>query len=256
MKNELRLKLPTQQELNKKKFQELPSKLQNRFEDCNLILYIIDAKANERTRLDIFDRVNGGVPLTRQQMRNCLYNGQATRFLKNEASTALFKKVTGNSLNTRTMRDREFVNRFCAFRLLPLTSYKGDMDEWLGNALKEMEKLDESQLQQLSAEFQTSLKNNDALFGIHAFRKHEMGQERRSALNASLWDVLITSLSRYSEAQVLAAAETLKQEFYALLKNQEFESSITSGTSSLDHVTHRFIAIEKLFKEVFHADAT
>src|SRR6476660_3260982 len=79
--NKLRLKLPEHPELDKKHFKELSPKLQNRVEDCNLILYIIDSKVPERARLDIFERVNGGVPLTRQQMRNCIYMGQATRFL-------------------------------------------------------------------------------------------------------------------------------------------------------------------------------
>ena len=42
---------------------------QTRIEDCNLIFYIIDSKVPERARLDIFERVNGGVALSRQQMR-------------------------------------------------------------------------------------------------------------------------------------------------------------------------------------------
>ena len=56
-----------------------------------------------------------GVPLTRQQMRNCLYMGEGTRFLKKEAQTDIFLKATGKSLNKKAMRDKEFVNRFCAF---------------------------------------------------------------------------------------------------------------------------------------------
>ncbi len=102
--NELRLKLPGQLELNKKTFEDLSPKLQNRVEDCNLVLYVIDAKVPERARLDIFERVNGGVPLTRQQMRNCLFMGRATRFLKEEATTQLFVEATGYSLDTATMR--------------------------------------------------------------------------------------------------------------------------------------------------------
>ncbi len=140
--NELRLKLSKQAELNKKRFQDLSAKLQNRVEDCNLILYVIDAKVPERARLDIFERVNGGEPLTRQQMRNCLHMGQATRFLKVEASTDLFLEATGCSLQARTMRDREFVNRFCAFHLLPLDDYRGDMDEFLAQGLRKMNNLD------------------------------------------------------------------------------------------------------------------
>ena len=158
--NKLQLKLPEHAELNNKRFQDLSPKLQNRVEDCNLILYVIDAKVPERALLDIFERVNSGVPLTRQQMRNCLFMGHATRFLKTEAATELFREATGESLDTSTMRDREFVNRFCAFQLLPLDDYRGDMDDFLARALKHMNTCDKHALEKLSAEFRTSLVNN------------------------------------------------------------------------------------------------
>ena len=79
----------------------MSSKLQNRIEDCNLIFYIIDSKVPERARLDIFERVNGGVALTRQQMRNCLFMGKATRFLKEAAQTEIFLQATGHSLDKK-----------------------------------------------------------------------------------------------------------------------------------------------------------
>ncbi len=251
--NKLRLKLPNQTELDNKFFKELSPKLQNRIEDCNLILYIIDAKVPERARLDIFERVNGGVPLTRQQMRNCLFNGTATEFLKKEAATELFKQATGNSLTPKTMRDREFVNRFCAFQLLSLDTYKDDMDEWLALALKKMNSLDETSLLNLSNEFQNSLKNNYFLFKDHAFRKHDPKQSRRGVLNASLWDVMITGLAKYSHEQIVNHAEKFKELFYALIKNDRFVWSITYGPNSPDRVKHRFEATQKLFKEVFDA---
>ena len=93
----------TSPDLNGKQFVNLAPKLQNRIEDCNLTLYVIDSKAPERARLDIFERVNGGVPLTRQQMRNCLHMGQGTRFLKEEAAKPLFLEATGRSLNPARM---------------------------------------------------------------------------------------------------------------------------------------------------------
>ena len=90
----LPLRLQGRPELNGKRFTDLDRMLQNRVEDCNLTLYVIDSKAPERARLDIFDRVNSGAPLTTQQMRNSLYMGPATRFLKQEAEQELFKKAT------------------------------------------------------------------------------------------------------------------------------------------------------------------
>lgn len=253
--NQLLLKLPDQTELHKKKFQNLSAKLQNRVEDCNLILYVIDAKVPERARLDIFERVNSGAPLTRQQMRNCLFMGQATRFLKVEAATALFLKATGRGLGTATMRDREFVNRFCAFQLLPLDYYRGDMDEFLAQALRKMNSLGPEELENLSVGFRTSLANNFNVFGKHAFRKQKEGQDSRSVLNASLWDVMSTGLSRYAERLVEARAEDLRNAFYPLVADEDFIRAITYGSNDVRMVKYRFAATGAMLQEVFGADS-
>ncbi len=250
--NELKLKLSHQPELNRKTFAMLSPKLQNRVEDCNLILYLIDAKVPQRALLDIFERVNSGVPLTRQQMRNCLYMGRGTTFLKEEASTPLFLEATGGSLTPQTMRDREFVNRFCAFYLLGAKEYKGDMDDFLGKALDKMNDATDERLQALSSDFRRGLANNRILFDKHSFRKHAPEQSNRSPLNASLWDVFSTGLARYSKEAVEANKERLLTAFYALLEESEFIDSITLGTNSVKRVQYRFGRAEKLFKEVFN----
>lgn len=249
--NELKLKLPDQANLHKKRFEDLSPKLQNRVEDCNLVLYIIDAKVPERARLDIFERVNGGVPLTRQQMRNCLYMGPATRFLKEESATEIFREATGCSLSTSTMRDREFVNRFCAFRLLPVADYKGDMDDFLAAALREMNRLSADEIADLSTAFRKSLGNNYKVFGKHAFRKHDAGQRSRSVLNASLWDVMSTGLANHSEHEVASRASRLRGAFYPLMNDSEFVDSITYSPNSTNKVRKRFDIATAMFKEVF-----
>ena len=256
VKDELRLHLPDRTELNGKRFSDLPSKLQNRVDDCNLIFYTIDSKVPERARLDIFDRVNSGEALSRQQMRNSLFMGQATRFLKDEAASDVFLAATGRSLNTKTMRDREFINRFCAFQLLHLDEYRGDMDDFLAKCLKKMNRMEESLLSQLSSEFHRGLTNNLALFDRHAFRKHEPGQERRGILNASLWDVMSTGLSHYTEEQVEAVATPLCEAIYLLFEVEEFNTAITYGPNDSKKVRIRFVMTQEIVKEVLgdHTD--
>ncbi len=61
--------------LNGHRFSDLPIYLQERVEDTQLTLNILDHNTPERARLDIFQRVNSGETLTRQQMRNALYYG-------------------------------------------------------------------------------------------------------------------------------------------------------------------------------------
>ena len=249
----LSLRLPEQPMLNRKRFTDLTPQLQNRIEDCNLTLYVIDAKAPERARLDIFERVNGGTPLARQQMRNCLYMGPATRFLKEEAEQPLFVEATGRSLNKAQMRDREFVNRFCGFQILPIEDYRGDMDVFLATTLRRMDALDPSDFQELSKQLRTSLENNREVFGRHAFRKHTEDQESRNIINASLWDVMITGLSQYEKGEVIDHAAKLRQSFYRLLGDAGFNDAITFGTNQVDKVKRRFDMAEQMFQGVFGA---
>ena len=247
--------IPHRPELHKKKFSDLSPKLQNRIEDCNLIFYIVDSNAPERTRLDIFERVNGGVALTRQQMRNCLFTGDATRFLKTWARSDIFLRVTGKSLRTDTMRDREFVNRFCAFQLIPLSEYKGDMDDFLAKALIMMNGMESDAMSDLADQFARSLLNNYIVFERHAFRKHFKDQKGRKPINASLWDVMSTGLSKYPTNLVDDCSENLIRAFYKLMDNKEFMESITIGTSDVRRVRHRFHIANKMFTEVLHAHA-
>lgn len=238
LNDEFRLKLPDRPDLNNKYFSDLPNKLKNRIEDCNLTFYIIDSKVPDRARLDIFERVNSGVPLTRQQMRNSLFNGKGTEFLKKESQTRLFNKVTSSSLNKKTMRDREFVNRFCAFQILGVEEYKGDMDEFLAQALIVMNNWDSTRLSDLSNKFRRSLNNNYEVFGWHAFRKSR--GHPRSVINASIWDVLITYFTRYEEHYVKENATEFRDSFHDLLEDEDFNNSVSYGTNNKNKVTTRF----------------
>ena len=249
--NKLKLLLPHRDDLHKKEFRDLSPKLQNRVEDCNLILYVIDQRVPEQARLDIFDRVNSGVPLSRQQMRNSLYSGAATRFLKEESTTLIFLQATGKSLKTTTMRDREFVNRFCAFQILDLDEYR-DMDEFLAKGLRKMNAAPDL-LPELSSRFRRGLENNFRLFGRNAFRKHQPDQEQRGVLNASLWDVMSTGLSGYETHVVEQKSDALRTGFFRLLDDADFKVSITYGPNDPKKVRHRFSAAGAMFREAFGA---
>ncbi len=252
--DEFRLRLPGKPELDGKNFSELEGRLQNRIEDCNLTLYLIDSKAPERARLDIFERVNSGEPLSRQQMRNCLYLGNSTRFLKTEAERPLFLKVTSGSLNRTTMRDREFINRFCGFRVLDFKGYRGDMDLFLSQTLVKMNKMSTSELTELSSQLHNGLANNFELFGTYSFRKHTRRHRRQklrhNPINASLWDVMCSGLALYNLNDIIPKKSGLLSEFYQLLEDEEFLSSITLSTNQTSKVTRRFEIANSMIKGV------
>lgn len=236
------------EDLNGKKFSQLPAKLQNRIEDTQLILYLIDSKVPDRARLDIFERVNSGVALSRQQMRNCLYLGPATRWLGIRARSEVFLEATGRSLNSRTMRDREAINRFCGFYLSGVEGYRelyGDMDEFLAQALTKMNQMGAEQLdQRLTPAFERSMRNNYALFGKHAFRKHSSLEDSRNVINIALFDVYSVLMTRYSERFVAEHSEEFYRRFYQLQNSDAFHSAITISTNDVRNVAVRFQLID------------
>lgn len=247
---DLKLDLKDRPELDRKKFQDLEPRLQYRIEDCQLHFYIIAASVPERAKLDIFERVNGGEVLTRQEMRNALFSGPATKFLGTEAGSELFVKATGNSLNQSRMRDREFVNRFCSFSLLPLDAYRGNMDEWLAESLKMMNRAESGQLEDLRRRLHTGLTNNLAVFGKYAFRKHKATSQERGIINASLYDVMSTGLSTYEPELVAGCAEALRAAFFDLLADKDFEKAITYGPNTRREVNTRFRMANEMLSKV------
>ena len=242
-----------------KKFSDLPINLQERIEDTQLTLYILDSKAPEQAKLDIFERVNGGVPLTRQQMRNCLFNGKATQWLKEAAKSDFFLTVTGGSLNEKTMRDREAINRFCAFKLLGVSEYNADMDDFLARTLERMNKLSEADLETLKQSFNLSMQNNYFLFGKHAFRKSLASSEpnaSRAVINIALFDVCSVMFSTIDPATVEKHADQLRQIIRELVTSPDFIQAITYATNGLTQVKARFEIIEAALSGVpQHADA-
>ena len=241
--------------LEGKTYSDLPTNLKERIEDTQLIFYILDSKAPERARLDIFDRVNSGVPLSRQQMRNSLYSGPATRWLKDAAESTNFLKATGRSLDPNTMRDREAINRFCAFKLLKFTSYRGgDMDGFLGATLERMNSMPENELRSLRQDFEDSMVLNHQLFGAHAFRKSLRDSDayaRRSVINIALWDVTSEYFSNVSLDQKDETFEDLRDCIIELLDDPDFGVSITYSTNSTSAVKTRFEMMNEKLDQSF-----
>lgn len=235
-----------------KRFNDLPLHLQERIEDTQLTLYILDAKAPERAKLDIFDRVNSGVPLSRQQMRNSLYSGAATAWLRDAAVGKPFRRATGGSLDPLSMRDREAINRFCAFHLLGYDAYKsGDMDGFLAESLGKMNAMSDEDLSAMRKSFDGSMELNFRLFGEHSFRKslNKSAASARSVINIALFDVCSTLFARIAGTALDdAQAADLRERFAQLLGNPAFNHAITYSTNSTRQVQTRFRLVHEVME--------
>ncbi len=119
-----------------------------KIEDVNLTLHIIKEPTPEKLTYDLFDRVNrGGTRLNNQEMRNAIYQGSATSFIKVLSKLVSFKKATSYISSTR-MKDRYLVLRFVSFYLwkknisIDIDSkeaakieYKSDLEDFLAKSM-------------------------------------------------------------------------------------------------------------------------
>ncbi|MDM8552893.1 DUF262 domain-containing protein [Desulfobacterales bacterium HSG2] len=236
-----------------KKFSELPLNLQERVEDTQLILYVLDYKAPHRSKLNIFERVNSGEPLARQQMRNCLFSGPATKWLRKAAESKPFLTATGKSLNKKTMRDREAINRFCAFSLLGVEQYKGDMEDFLAKCLEKMNQTSDKDIKTLTHTFRQSMESNYLLFEKHAFRKSLAAKDTAAAryvINMALFDVCSVIFSRLDPSVVEQKGKKISEVIISLLNENDFNDSITYATNASKQVVKRFEMMEQAIREV------
>lgn len=233
-----------------KKFSQLPIHLQERIEDTQLTLYILDSEAPERARLDIFERVNSGVPLTRQQMRNCLYSGPATKFLKDAALSEEFLNSATPPVNMqKTMRDREIINRFCAFYINSLESYRGDMEEYLAEALVRINCMEQNEIDTMMFDFSNSMRLNFKIFGKNSFRKSIVNRfyNQRTVLNVSLFDAISTCFAFNWKKLENIDPEILRSRYIQILEYPPFEDAISLATNSTYKVKYRHELLNMVF---------
>ena len=252
--------LQNDRELEGKKMNQLPIHLQERVLDTQLTLNILDSRAPDRAKMEIFERVNSGAPLSRQQMRNALYNGLATAWLKDVSEGKNFKLATNESFSRGTMRDREAINRFVSFYLLGVEKYPpGDMDKFLAMGIQELDTLDDDKRTELKELFELTMKLNYELFGEHAFRKSLYNKEgRKSVINISLFDVLSVSFTKLiakldaknmSDLKREIEVKNLKKIVIEALDGQEFWDAITIATNSEYAVKFRYKTISDMIED-------
>jgi hypothetical protein len=220
---------------------------------------IINPGTPEEVKRNVFKRLNtGGLPLTAQEIRHALYQGQVTDLLVTLAESKSFKEATDYSINDSRMAARELVLYFLAFAVFPHSAYKGNMDTWLSNAMRVinlMPNLEQSKLikifgsqesipeinvktiEELASRFELAMTRGLALFGKHAFRKSLSGM-RRTPVNKALfetWGNILGELDQNDFGLLLSKQNLLIYAYGVLLNgNNELNNSIISIPPTLE----------------------
>jgi len=248
-------------QLEGKKFSGLPIEFQRRIEETQIIAYIIKPGTPEDVKFNIFKRINtGGVPLTPQEIRHALNQGQPAKEIAELAKIPAFKQATGN-INPDRMLDRDFVNRFVAFYLTPYEKYEPDLDTFLNQGMRKL-KEPEINLAKLEYEFTKAMQTAHSIFGKYAFRKQFAPKERRKPLSKALFEVWSVALAKLNDNErkiLIKQKNAITKEFIRIMNEDEgFRNAISQATGDKSRVVKRYSTIENLIQLILnqHAETT
>ncbi|KZS56942.1 DUF262 domain-containing protein [Rhizobium anhuiense] len=238
------------------RFSRLPRPMQRRIEETSLVLNIIQPGTPDEVMINIFKRLNtGGLPLTGQEIRNALHKGQVRQFLSDMVAAAQFQQATDGRVSDERMDAQECVLRFCAFHLGDWRNYdRNDLDAYLSDAMKQLNRLDPGKLVELGGRFLTAMDRAYILFGRDAFRKRYSENDGRKPVSKALfeaWSVNLVSLTPDDMEILIDRREDMQILFRRLMQNDRFfDVSISSSTGTVQRVHKRFQAIEELILKV------
>lgn len=229
-----------------------------RIKSLKVTLNTLRKNTPQRVKLVIFQRVNtAGVPLTSQEMRNALYQKKATDLLKRMVKLDSFRKATGGKIPSKRMTDCDFANRFVAFYLYR-KEYDGNLDEFMGDALENINRMSQQEIDSIHDTFDRSMTICYRLLGNTAFKRPDP-QKPNSFLktNKAIFEVLSVSIAQRSENEqeiLVQRKARFQNEIYSLFMNEDFIKSITSGTAKTPQVEYRHTKVQQLIKHVINYD--
>jgi len=236
---------------DEKGFDELPRNFQRVIEEAYLHLYVIKPDTPAEAKFSIFYRINtGGMVLSAQEIRHCLFQGRATTLLKELAESDEFVDATTGSINTKRMDDRECVLRYCAFHLMGYKRYRRpDLNHFLNKAMAIINKMKQKRASKLESEFKKSMEISEKIFEEDAFRKMFERNGRKSPINKALFEVWSVCLEQFDEDELSDNKEKIINGFInAMNKDDEYVASVSQGTGGVKRVHKRFKTTLEIIK--------
>ncbi|MFJ2549951.1 DUF262 domain-containing protein [Pseudomonas sp. NPDC087612] len=229
----------------------------NNIMEAELSFTIINPDTPEKVKRNIFKRINtGGMRLSNQEIRHALYQGEASDLLRDLVQDPIYKKVLGKTVKDDRMAGRELVLRFVSFYLRNKSEFTGDMDEFLADTMRHINKECTIEVRtpynrsNLTEAFRKALTRSHELFGEHAFRR-STGTSRKTPINKSLfevWMVLLARLKTSTYENILQFKTTFLKEYDETLKDDDFSEAIGKYGSEPSGVRDRYTKIINLLR--------
>lgn len=242
-------------ELENKNFDELHRKFQRRIMETQLTVYAIQPGTPNNVKFNIFKRVNtGGLPLTAQEIRHAIYQGNATTLLKQISTNTSYRNSPG-AINDKRMADRELILRYFTYlRLNPYGFKRETLDKRLNDTMQWLNDKKKNEIKKLHDDFFQVLDCIIDIFGKYAFRKPDARSSKRlPPINKPLfetWMVILTNLKVSERKKLINASTKVNGGFDKLIKDEGFIFTLYQSTSTPDSIKGRFEKIQAVIDKV------
>lgn len=239
-----------------KTYNDLSREEKRKISGAKINYYVIEKQTPSDVKFLIFKRVNtGGLVLTPQEMRHALNQGIPAKFIKKLAKVEEFKRATCDSVRTKRMEDRDFVNRFVAFYLLGYEdNYEGELDKFLNDGMERLASIKDNERHKIKEAFKKSMQLSFYIFGDDAFRKrYDINETRRRPISKAVYDTISVNLAWLPDVQQNALKikkKKFRSEVIRLFNDDTFHRSITTATGQKFNVKMRFEKIKSLIQEI------
>lgn len=188
---------------------------------------------------EIFSRLNtGGINLSPQEIRGCLYRSKFYRMIYDLNSDKKWRKLLGKEEEDDKFRDVEIILR--AYAMLDGHKfYKGSMLRFLNRFSKDAQGYTDDRISDLRVLFDRFL---DVCSNIdtNGFRT------KNKSFNISLFESVFVAVAERITVGGLECAEITQEAFNSLKANEVFQQAITHSTSHVDVVKSRLSLAKNL----------
>lgn len=234
---DFKLLLDETSDWNGKSFHELPPAQQRKIKVSVMRTYIIEKKegSTDNAMYDMFQRLNtGGVLLTPQEIRNCVYHGPLNDALLKLNSSHDWRLIVGSDEADRRQRDVELILRGLALghigKKLPeqdeALHYKPSLRDFLDSFMKTMQNPTNEWLDDASKLFSDTISRILEGLGERPFHL-------RRSMNAPTYDAVFVAFARSPRVK----PESIKTKYERLKANNEFRDFTEerpTGTASVN----------------------
>jgi hypothetical protein len=245
--------------LNDKGFLELKAMsgaYQTKIEDKKINLYVLRPSVPIEVVYDLFNRINtGGTQLERQEVRNCIFLGKSTDFLKELSESEFFRKAIDYGIKPKRMKDREAVLRYLSFQLFDYEQdYQKDMSSFVENAMRTINKMLDENILQLKNNFFRVMQLTYDFFGNENFRIPSAAT--RGKVNIAVLESVGYFFSKKDDNFLYNNKEKIKDNFFVkLLSDPDYLDAVQISTGDRKRVIKRFQLAQEILGDTTNAHA-